>query len=155
MHTDSSLLILSQLSSALRILTFCANSCKIVGLNFILCLVTSIIKISQFPFFPYFFWDPFLTAYIRYFCMFPAFCYVQIQIFCGRIQGKTWSMGPYAGVDYNPTLCSLQSRLQHIYHGQPNPWVDLNPMPVATLPNARVDLNPMPESTLTLCQSRP
>ncbi len=37
----------------------------------------------------------------------------------GRIQRKTWSMGPYAGVDYNFTLCPLQSRLQHIYHGQP------------------------------------
>ncbi len=48
-------------------------------------------------------------------------------------------MGPYAGVDYDLTLCPLQSRLQIIYHGQPY---------------ARVDLNPMPESTLTLCQSR-
>jgi hypothetical protein len=28
-------------------------------------------------------------------------------------------MGSYAGVDYNLTLCPLQSRLQHIYHGQP------------------------------------
>ena len=28
-------------------------------------------------------------------------------------------VGPYAGVDYNLTLCPLQSRLQHIYHGQP------------------------------------
>jgi hypothetical protein len=42
-----------------------------------------------------------------------------------------WAMGPYAGVDYNLTLCPLQSRLQLIYHGQP-----------------------MPESTLTLCQSQ-
>jgi hypothetical protein len=49
-------------------------------------------------------------------------------------------MGPYAGVEYNLTLCPLQSRLQHIYHGQPY---------------ASVYLNPMPESTLTLCQSRP
>ncbi len=32
----------------------------------------------------------------------------------GRIQIKTWFMGPYAGVDYNLTLCPLQSRLQHI-----------------------------------------
>jgi hypothetical protein len=47
-------------------------------------------------------------------------------------------MGPYAGVDYNLASCPLQSRHQHIYHGQPY---------------ARVDLNPMPESTLTLCQS--
>ncbi len=36
-------------------------------------------------------------------------------------------MGPYAGVDYNHTLCPLQSRLQHIYHGiaQPYARVDL------------------------------
>jgi hypothetical protein len=50
--------------------------------------------------------------------------------FKGRIQRKTWCMGPFAGVDYNLTLCPLQRRLLHIYHGQP-----------------------MPESTLTLCQS--
>jgi hypothetical protein len=31
-------------------------------------------------------------------------------------------MGPYAGVDYNLTLCPLQSQLQHIYHGQ---WATL------------------------------
>jgi hypothetical protein len=37
----------------------------------------------------------------------------------GRIQGKTWCMRPYARIDYNLTLCPLQSRLQHIYHGQP------------------------------------
>ncbi len=46
----------------------------------------------------------------------------------GRIQRKTWRMNPYAGVDYNLTLCPLQSRLQHIYHGQPYAWVDLNMM---------------------------
>ncbi len=28
-------------------------------------------------------------------------------------------MGPYAGVDYDLTSCPLQSRLQHIYYGQP------------------------------------
>ncbi len=33
-------------------------------------------------------------------------------------------MGPYAGVDSNLTLCSLQSRLQLIYHGQPYARVD-------------------------------
>jgi hypothetical protein len=43
-------------------------------------------------------------------------------------------MGPYAGVDYdNLTLCALQSRLQHIYHGQPYTRVDLNPTPESTL----------------------
>jgi hypothetical protein len=44
-----------------------------------------------------------------------------------------WKLEPYAGVDYNLTLC----RLRHIYHGQPS---------------ARIDLKPIPESTLTLCQ---
>jgi hypothetical protein len=34
-------------------------------------------------------------------------------------------MDPYAGVDYNLTLCALQSRLQHIYHVQPYARVDL------------------------------
>jgi hypothetical protein len=38
-------------------------------------------------------------------------------------------MGPYAGVDYNLTLCPLESRLQHNYHG--------NPMPESTLPSLR------------------
>ncbi len=33
----------------------------------------------------------------------------------------------YAGVDYNLTLCPLQSRLQHIYHVQPYARVDLKP----------------------------
>jgi hypothetical protein len=45
-------------------------------------------------------------------------------------------MGPYAGVDisYNLTLCTLQIRLQQIYHGQPYDRVYLNPMPESTLP---------------------
>jgi hypothetical protein len=51
----------------------------------------------------------------------------------GRIQRKTWCMGPFAGVDYNLTLCRLLSRLQHIHHGQPHTWVDLNPIPESTL----------------------
>jgi hypothetical protein len=34
-------------------------------------------------------------------------------------------MGPYAVVDYNLTLSRLQSRLQHIYHGQPCARTDL------------------------------
>jgi hypothetical protein len=42
-------------------------------------------------------------------------------------------MGPYAGVDYNLTLCPLQSRLKHIFHGQPYARVDLNPMSESTL----------------------
>jgi hypothetical protein len=46
---------------------------------------------------------------------------------------KTWCMGPYAGAEYNLTLCPLQSLLQHIYHGQPYDRVDLDPMPELTL----------------------
>jgi hypothetical protein len=42
-------------------------------------------------------------------------------------------MGPYAGIDNNITLCPLQSRLQHIYKGQPYARVDLNPIPESTL----------------------
>ncbi len=45
----------------------------------------------------------------------------------GRIQRKTWCMGPCAGVDL--TLGPLQGRIQHIYHGQPDATVDLNRMP--------------------------
>jgi hypothetical protein len=30
---------------------------------------------------------------------------------------KTWWIGPSARVDNNLTICPLQSRLQHIYHG--------------------------------------
>jgi hypothetical protein len=44
-------------------------------------------------------------------------------------------MGPYAGVDYNLTVCLLQSRLQHIYHWQPYAIIDHNPY-------ARVDFIP-------------
>ncbi len=38
-------------------------------------------------------------------------------------------MGPYAGVDNNPSLCPLQSRLQHIYRGQLYARVDFLPQP--------------------------
>ncbi len=34
---------------------------------------------------------------------------------------------PYAGADYNLSLCPLQSRLQHIHHGQPYARVDFIP----------------------------
>ncbi len=46
------------------------------------------------------------------------------------VYGTEWGyMEPYAGVDYNLTLCQLQSRLSNTF---------------------TMD-NPMPESTLTLC----
>ncbi len=54
-----------------------------------------------------------------------------------RIQRKAWCMGPYCiPCWHNLTLGRLQSRLQHIYHGQSY---------------ARVDLKHM---TLNICQSR-
>ncbi len=43
------------------------------------------------------------------------------------------TVGPNAGVDYNLTLCPLQNRFQHIYHGQPYAREDLYNMPEATL----------------------
>jgi hypothetical protein len=42
---------------------------------------------------------------------------------------KNIACAPYAGVDYNLTLCPLQSRL----HGQSYAIVDPNPMPESTL----------------------
>jgi hypothetical protein len=69
------------------------------------------------------------------FCLFIWLLTGRALQYGGRIQRKTWCMGPYAGGGYNLTLCPLQSRIQHIYHGQPY---------------ARVDPNPMLESTLAL-----
>ncbi len=55
-------------------------------------------------------------------CLYLAFTLTVCQTLCQdpleAIQRKTWRMGPYAWVDYNLTLCPLQSRLQHIYHGR-------------------------------------
>jgi hypothetical protein len=57
-------------------------------------------------------------------------------------------MVPYVGVYYNLTLCPLQSRLQHIYHGQPNARVDLNPIPESTLsPSQGLWIWPLPGVT--------
>ncbi len=57
-------------------------------------------------------------------------------------------MGHYARVDYNLTLRPLQSRLQHIYHGQPYAKVDFIPqsgtLDLASVPYARVDFIPQP-----------
>jgi hypothetical protein len=49
---------------------------------------------------------------------------VPTSVFWDRIQRKTWCIGPYAGVDYNLTLCLLQRRLQFNMG---------NPMPESTL----------------------
>ncbi len=46
-------------------------------------------------------------------------------------------MGPYAGVDFKLTLCPLQSRLYHIYHGH---WATL--CQSQPYPYARVDFIP-------------
>jgi hypothetical protein len=51
----------------------------------------------------------------------------------GCIQRETWCMGPYAGVDYNLTLCPLQ----HMYHGRPYARVDLNPLLESTLSSSQ------------------
>ncbi len=70
-------------------------------------------------------------------------CDIEVNLLCvyrGRIQRKTWCIRSYAGVGYNITLCPLQSRLRHIYHGR------------IGQPYARVDLNPMAESTLSPSQ---
>jgi len=42
-----------------------------------------------------------------------------------KTRNLKFNLGPYAGVDYNLTLCPLQSRIQHIYPMG-------NPMPVST-----------------------
>ncbi len=59
----------------------------------------------------------------------------------GRIQRKTWCMGLWGPMP-ELTITSLQSRLQHIYHGQPYAMVDLNPMPEFDfiLPSGSLDL---------------
>ncbi len=70
----------------------------------------------------------------------------------GRIQRKTWCM-VYVGVDYNFTLCPLQSRLQHIYHGQPYARVDFIP-PSGTLDLASAELSAMESNRVQLPGSR-
>ncbi len=45
------------------------------------------------------------------------------------------------------TICSLQNRLQHIYHRQPYARVDLNPMPELTLSPSK-GLRIWPQSTV-------
>ncbi len=53
--------------------------------------------------------------------------------------------GTLAGVDYNLTLCRLQSRLQHMNHGQSRPLryarVDFIPPVIGTLDLASETLN--------------
>ncbi len=59
--------------------------------------------------------------------------------------GVLW-YGTLCGVDYNLTLCRLQSRLQHIYHGQPYARVNINPMQESTSsPNQGLRI--LPQST--------
>ncbi len=66
----------------------------------------------------------------------------------GRIQRKTWRMGPFSGADYL-NLCQLQSRFQHMYHGQPYFRVDLNPVPESTLSSSQ-RLNIWPQFYLAI-----
>jgi hypothetical protein len=63
-------------------------------------------------------------------------------------------MGPYAGVDYNLTLCPLQSQLQHIYHRRPYARIDLNPLPESTLsPSQRLWIWPLYFVTVVIVYS--
>ncbi len=57
------------------------------------------------------------------------------------------NMGPYAGADYNITLCPLQTlcRSWLLHHLMSTPTVDSNTFIMG---------NPIPEMTLILCQSR-
>ncbi len=56
-----------------------------------------------------------------------TYCMKRVVVNRGQIQRKKWCMEPYAGVDYNLTLCPLQGRLKYIYHGQPYARVDFIP----------------------------
>ncbi len=60
-------------------------------------------------------------------------------------------MGLYAGADCNLTLCPLQSRLQHIYHGQPYAIVDYI-LPTGTLDFASRDSLRYTYSTVEYCE---
>jgi hypothetical protein len=64
---------------------------------------------------------------------------VTVLICWGWIQRKMVYGTPWRSWLYKLTLCPLQSRLHHIYHGH---WLGI------------VMGNPMTEPTLTLCQSR-
>ncbi len=90
---------------------------------------------TRFTYFPSVKYVVFLSLSVSLCRMFLFHLSLFVSFLRGQIQRKPWCMGPYAGVDYNLTLCPLQSRLQHIYH-------------------TFIMDNPMPESTLTLCQSR-
>jgi hypothetical protein len=63
--------------------------------------------------------------------------YVALSYFREMSESESKEMGPYAVVDYNPTLCLLQSQLQHIYYGQPYARVDLNTMPESTVSSSQ------------------
>ncbi len=92
----------------------------------------------------------FVNAETKKCCWYPRVSTFLCRWHRGRILEKTWCMGRYAGVDnnlpmslaqrpnpkknmvygtldYNLTLCRIQSRLQHIYHGQPHARVDFVP----------------------------
>ncbi len=62
------------------------------------------------------------------------YCYLgEISEAESKEKHGVWDVGSYAGVDYNLTLCPLQSRLQRSYHGQHYARVDFNPMPESAL----------------------
>jgi hypothetical protein len=71
----------------------------------------------------------------------------------GKIATEAESKSLYAGVDYNLTLCPLQSRLQHIYHGQPYARVDFIPQS-GTLDLASESTRPDTQSTILTLSKR-
>jgi len=53
---------------------------------------------------------------------------VALSTECTEAESKEkHGVGPFAGVEYSLTLFPLQSRLRHIYHGQPYARVDFIP----------------------------
>ncbi len=67
----------------------------------------------------------------------PAGSKTEVSVFRGRIKRQTWCIGPYAVAEYNLTLTRLQSRPQHIYHGQPYARVDFNHMSKSALSSSQ------------------
>jgi hypothetical protein len=62
----------------------------------------------------------------QYGCLILFFFFMHGQ-FRGRIQRKTWCMGPYGGADCNLPLRQLQSRLQQLQLGNSMPESTLSP----------------------------
>jgi hypothetical protein len=68
-------------------------------------------------------------------------CHIYNAVAESKEKHGVWDPMLELTISYNLTLCPLQSRLQHIYHGYSNARVDLNPMPrVYFIPSQTLDL---------------